>query len=333
MGNVNDTLKKLGVPTEIIVDGGVASMARPDPYETAIEDRRMQQAMRVYEGMDAEAEARKAEHETTKLQAELAALETRARMMQLQQALGESSGAGGTMSVIVELMKLLHSDKAELATQNKELMGQILNIQQQATASVKAQIGQASERQGDAGRDAMSVASEQIAGLSALMQAIKTFMPQPTPETASAMRGAEEEIRILKAQKEIEFTSMKMREEHEARMADLRLREEDQRHRHTLDISKFEVDKRRTDGIANTLERFAPHAMAALSEVIKTRTTGGGAAVPAAAGMVAPDGTETIACPSGCGGSIEVRPGQTTTMCKTCKGWFGAVNTPDEAAS
>ena len=324
MGNVNDTLKKLGVPAEITVPGGVAAIARPDAYETAIEDRRMQQAMRVYEGMDAEAEARKAENQTTKLQAELAALETRARMMQIQQELG-SKGGGETMSVIVELMKIMHSDKAELAAQNKELMGKILSIQQEAAASVKAQIGQAGERQGAAGRDAMSAVSEQIAGLQAVMAAVKSFMPPAPSETSAAVRSAEEEVRILKAQKEIEFASMKMREEHEARMADLRLREDDQRHRHALDMGKFEVDKRRMDGFATTLERFAPQALSALGDVVKSRMAGS----PATAGMVADDGTETIPCPHGCGGSIEVTPGATTIVCPTCKGMSGAINTPD----
>lgn len=336
MGNVNDTLRKIGVPAEIAVPASALGMARKtDPYEIAIEDRRAQQAMRVYEGMDAEAEARRAESQTTKLQAELAALETRMRMMQLQEAMGDGGG-DGTKALIVELMKIMQSDKAELAAQNKDLMAQILNVHKTASDAVKEQISQAGAKDGARGHDAMTSITEQITGLHAVMQAIKTFMPQPTSELAAATRSAEEEIRILRAQKEIEFSAMKMREEHEARMADLRLREEDMHHRHTLDMQKFEVDKRRTDGIATTLERFAPHAMAALGDVVKSRLTvpGGAAAaaVPAQAPLVAEDGTETIACPSeACPGSIEVKPGQSTVVCPTCKGLFGAVHTPDPA--
>lgn len=328
MGNVNDTLKKIGVPAEISVPGGIAGVVRHDPYETAIEDRRMQQAMRVYEGMDAEAEARRAEAQTTKLQAELTALETRTRMVQIQQDLGKEGDKGGMMEVIAELMKLMQSDKAELAAQNKDLMAKVLTIQEEAAASIRQQIGQASAQRGTAGQDSMAALAEQIAGLQSVVAAMRSFMP--SDGTSAAMRNAEDELRLLKAQKEMEFTTMKMREDHEARMIELRLREEDQRHRHTLDRDRFDVDKRRMDGVASTLERFAPHAMAALGDVVKSRLAGGGQVV---SGMVASDGTETIACPSGCGGSIEVKPGQQTVVCPTCKGLFGAVQTPDGQTS
>lgn len=310
-----EVLQRMGVADTAVRDtaGGPPVMTREDPMDRAYEDLRTVRAMEIEDAASAEISARralatlertKAEAQTAELSAHLAELSANAR-------------GGGGNEVMLAIVNMLQGDKATLIDANKELAAQIGQIQQTIATGLHADVGKAESP------DVMTVAIQNIATFKGLLEAVKTMMPEPAAPAMTAPIGSiQDQIALMKAEAEIKRETLKWEEQHAERMADWDLRRGESAHRQRIESDKHETDKRRVEGIASTLERFAPAAMSVFTDVARNRFGGAGAAVAEAAAEAMPL-QQHIKCDAivdgrTCDNVFEAPIGAETAVCPAC---------------
>jgi len=286
--------------------GGNGSM--PDPIEEAAQMRRdmigakmMQQST---DEIDADLEARRAETEARKAEAELKRAETQIKLEQLRSGNAPDQQGGQSSDVMALVANIIGT----LQGQNANLQQQVSEIQQsvfaEAVGSLRAELSSIRQElmtrvEGSPNDGNVQTLAARIEEVKQAKEALDPFFGQ-VPQ----LTGASTDINTLLLMNRIQA-------EHEMRLAEFRATREDKDFDRQLELMKFNAERARSESLASALNQMAPAIMKGVEQLTKGVTIPS----PAAASKAA----TTMPCQmEGCGGSVEIQPGQDIALCSIC---------------
>lgn len=320
MPNVREIRRQLGVPDVISLSpDGEATVEPMSNLDRALDYRDRTLGQRAMATVERQAEAQaKADAATASLEeaeANLRVEETQLRIREIKESLKASGNAGdGTLGQIVAI---LQEDRRMSLAQSEETRGEMMQMLQSQLEDLRTQLAQRVAEPSNGHR--LPSLGEQVREAKDLLDTIRSLSPEsPNGSLAGMGRSVEEITKLHEIQEAHEDRMAARKEDHEVRMA--RLRMEGQRYTDDREERKEKLgeDKRRGEALTNTLERAIPYAQQFVQDV-GSRMLGGKAAAAPQESPAAPFGPDTRVAPcSACKVLIPFPLGQDIGKCPGC---------------